>query len=60
MAHPENGTLVPACVQHSVLDPAENAQLRTLLPIVDVRSRVDRPSRTASSTSSTPSTTKEK
>ncbi|MBV7697461.1 radical SAM domain-containing protein [Streptomyces sp. TRM70350] len=37
MAHPENGTLVPACVQHSVLDPAENAELRTLLPIVEVR-----------------------
>lgn len=33
MAHPENGTLVPACVQHSVLDPAENRALRTLLPI---------------------------
>ncbi|MFE1734495.1 radical SAM domain-containing protein [Streptomyces bacillaris] len=37
MAHPENGTLVPACVQHAVLDPAENAVLRTLLPIVEVR-----------------------
>ncbi|WP_042176614.1 radical SAM protein [Streptomyces sp. NBRC 110035] len=37
MAHPENGTLVPACVQHAVLDPAENAALRTLLPIVEVR-----------------------
>jgi hypothetical protein len=37
MAHPENGTLVPACVQHAVLDPAENAQLRTLLPLVEVR-----------------------
>lgn len=33
MAHPENGTLVPACVQHAVLDPAENAQLRVLLPM---------------------------
>ena len=33
MAHPETGSLVPACVQHSVLDPAENAQLRVLLPI---------------------------
>ena len=39
MGHPENGTLVPACVQHSVLDPAENAELRRLLPIVDVRRR---------------------
>ncbi|UQA97062.1 radical SAM domain-containing protein [Streptomyces halobius] len=37
MAHPHNGTLVPACVQHSVLDPAENAQLRTQLPLVDTR-----------------------
>ncbi|RZT83849.1 hypothetical protein EV383_0668 [Pseudonocardia sediminis] len=39
MAHPESGTLVPACVQHAVLDPGENARLRTLLPLVDVRSR---------------------
>ncbi|MFH9071376.1 hypothetical protein [Streptomyces alboflavus] len=37
MAHPEDGTLVPACVQHAVLDPAENAALRKLLPIVEVR-----------------------
>lgn len=36
MAHPEDGTLVPACVQHAVLDEAENAQLRTLLPLVEV------------------------
>ncbi|MGH3281385.1 MAG: hypothetical protein ACRDNW_19925 [Trebonia sp.] len=34
MAHPETGALVPACVQHSVLDPTENAQLRKLLPII--------------------------
>ncbi|WP_338200581.1 hypothetical protein [Candidatus Nephthysia bennettiae] len=33
MAHPKNGTLVPACVQHSVLDPAENRQLGELLPL---------------------------
>jgi len=33
MAHPETGVLVPACVQHSVLDPAENAALRTVLPM---------------------------
>jgi hypothetical protein len=39
MAHPEDGTLVPACVQHGVLDPAENARLRTLLPWPAVRSR---------------------
>ena len=33
MAHPENWTLVPACVQHSVLDPEENRQLAELLPV---------------------------
>ena len=33
MAHPETGTLVPACVQHAVLDPAENARLPELLPV---------------------------
>ncbi len=33
MAHPEDGTLVPACAQHSVLDPGENARLAVLLPI---------------------------
>jgi hypothetical protein len=38
MAHPEDGTLVPACVQHALLDPAENAELRRLLPLVEVRS----------------------
>jgi hypothetical protein len=32
MAHPESGTLVPACAQHSVLDPLENVRLRELLP----------------------------
>ncbi|WP_219420083.1 radical SAM protein [Pseudonocardia nigra] len=37
MAHPEDGTLVPACVQHGVLDPAENAQLKVLLPMPSVR-----------------------
>jgi hypothetical protein len=39
MAHPEDGTLVPACVQHCVLDPAENARLRALLPIPPVPRR---------------------
>jgi hypothetical protein len=34
MAHPESGELVPACVQHCVLDPVENIELRKLLPIV--------------------------
>ncbi len=43
MAHPEAGTLVPACVQHAVLDEGENAELRTLLPLVEVRA----PSRTS-------------
>ena len=33
MSHPDTGQLVPACVQHSVLDAGENAGLRTLLPI---------------------------
>ena len=33
MAHPESGELVPACVQHGVLDPAENAALSGLLPL---------------------------
>ena len=37
MAHPETGQLVPACVQHSVLDPGENQALRTLLPLTPVR-----------------------
>ncbi|MBA2638125.1 MAG: radical SAM domain-containing protein [Solirubrobacterales bacterium] len=32
MAHPEDGRTVPACVQHSVLDPAENLRLLGLLP----------------------------
>ncbi|MGI9004220.1 MAG: hypothetical protein ACR2GH_21655, partial [Pseudonocardia sp.] len=40
MGHPDTGTLVPACVQHSVLDPTENAALRRLLPIVEVRRTV--------------------
>lgn len=39
MAHPDSEELIPACVQHSVLDPGENAALRRLLPIVDVTSR---------------------
>ncbi len=37
MVHPEDGTLVPACIRHSVLDPGENAALRTLLPLVETR-----------------------
>ena len=33
MAHPETGQIVPACVQHSVLDPGENQELAVLLPL---------------------------
>ncbi len=40
MAHPETGELVPACVQHSVLDPGENVALRQALPLLPtVRTR---------------------
>lgn len=35
MAHPESGTLVPACAQHAVLDPLENLRLARLLPARD-------------------------
>jgi hypothetical protein len=42
MAHPETGRVVPACVQHSLLDPAENARLRRELPIV-IKDRGRRP-----------------
>jgi len=37
MAHPEDGRTVPACAQHSVLDPLENIRLMELLPAHDVR-----------------------
>jgi hypothetical protein len=33
MAHPETGELVPACVQHGVLDPGENTALSQFLPL---------------------------
>ena len=33
MAHPQSGTLVPACAQHAVLDPLENLRLQTELPL---------------------------
>lgn len=39
MAHPEDGTLVPACVQHCVLDPQQNRDLRILLPLPRVPGR---------------------
>lgn len=32
MGHPGTGEVVPACVQHGVLDPGENAELAVLLP----------------------------
>jgi hypothetical protein len=39
-AGPDGGEfLVPACVQHGVLDPAENAALKVLLPMPSVRAR---------------------
>jgi hypothetical protein len=34
MAHPDDDRLIPACVQHSVLDRRENAALLELLPLV--------------------------
>lgn len=37
MSHPDDGRLVPACVQHSILDPAETRQLRALLPLSPVQ-----------------------
>ena len=37
MAHPESDELVPACAQHSVLDPLENIELRRRLPLVSVQ-----------------------
>ena len=39
MAHPETGELVPACVQHAVLDPQENVVLRRLLPLIPASGR---------------------
>ena len=36
MAHPESGELVPACAQHSVLDPAENLRLTEELPLMEL------------------------
>jgi hypothetical protein len=33
MGHPDTGELVPACVQHGVLDLVENRELATLLPL---------------------------
>ncbi|MGI8659837.1 MAG: radical SAM domain-containing protein, partial [Thermoleophilaceae bacterium] len=36
MAHPDSGELVPACAQHSVLDPDENLRLRDELPLMEL------------------------
>jgi len=36
MAHPDTGELVPACAQHSVLDPLENQRLQTELPLMEL------------------------
>ena len=33
MAHPDDDRLIPACVQHSVLDPKENLELLRVLPV---------------------------
>ncbi len=33
MGHPDTNQLIPACVQHGILDPDENRQLVQLLPI---------------------------
>jgi len=33
MAHPDEDRLLPACVQHAVLDPLETRALTGLLPI---------------------------
>jgi hypothetical protein len=38
MAHPDQDRVVPACVQHAVLDPQENARLKRLLPLFGARS----------------------
>ncbi len=40
MAHPDRDEIVPACVQHSVLDPDETRALADLLPIRSGRAAV--------------------
>ena len=47
MAHPDDDRLVPACVQHSVLDPVENIELAQLLPLPTTRTGAARARRTA-------------
>ncbi len=36
MAHPDSDELVPACAQHSVLDPQENLRLQEQLPLMEL------------------------
>ncbi|MGE0140881.1 MAG: radical SAM domain-containing protein [Ilumatobacteraceae bacterium] len=48
MPHPETGEMVPACVQHGVLDPVENTQLVELLPRRSTREREPGLSRSSS------------
>lgn len=43
MGHPETGQVVPACVQHSLLDPHENLQLIQLLPLPTRRTPIGTP-----------------
>jgi len=38
-AHPDTGKLVPGCVQHGVLDPNINKELKKLLPCCDPSSK---------------------
>ncbi|MET3721945.1 hypothetical protein [Arthrobacter sp. UYEF21] len=43
MSHPETGKLIPACVQHSTRDAAENAGLRKMLPLRPVTTSAGKP-----------------
>jgi len=45
MAHPETGEIVPACVQHSVLDPGANRHLAVLLPHPTLRPTLPGPTK---------------
>jgi hypothetical protein len=47
LAHPETRRIVPACVQHSVLDPEENRELKEVLPLPRVRGRTQLPASSA-------------
>ena len=54
MAHPDSGTLVPACAQHAVLDPLENLRLQELLPLRSAPSPGNRSPSTTGGTTYTP------